>query len=332
MTSTPDLTEYNFEAQLELGELLLDLGRIEEACVELEKAQQLLNIAPAHSSNGDMRGQESVQRLDDAMSRAQEMSVGDRRARQLTWLAIIGALAAGLLIVFTLWFLNQENLEQAAAASTVAFAEIEAQETALADTVARAGVENTRSVREIIDQRNAIATISAENTRFAGIAGGRDQLATAEAIATQAAGTVTAVFVNQATATPSPLPSQTPRHTPTPSVPIWDRLQILYDGVVLRSGPSRNFRITSFLNREDIVDILAQDGSAEWFNVQTNDGVRGWVHTSVVRPLAVNNIPIAETIPPPPPTLTPTPTFDPFASPTPTFTIEPAPTEEITDS
>ena len=333
MSESPDQIPFSFEAQLELGELLLNLGRVDEACEELEKAQQLLGLSDQRPLNGDLRRTEAEKRLADALVRAKEMSLGNQRGARLAWLAVMGALLAGLLIVLGLWYLNQNSLRESSANSTRTFEDIAAQEETLSDSAARADIENTRSVREIIDQRNTIATIEADSTRIAGIAGSQEKLATAEAVATQAAGTVTAIFINQATNTPTPRNSPTPTRTPTPSVPIWDRLRILYDNTVLRSGPARSFRLVSFLNEDDEVDVLAQNGTGEWFNVQTSDGIRGWVHISVVVPLAVDSIPVAITIPPRPPTLTSTSTatLDPsLPTATPTETPTEQPTETVT--
>jgi hypothetical protein len=315
---------------------LLSLGRYDEAAAELGKAEQLNELGVYSTPDDDPKRERDLARLKKACDQVDGLSTKSERNTRLIWLGVMGALLVGLAGFLLLWNINRSNLAEMSAESTRVFDEIVAQQTAFAISASEAGAQNTRTVLEIIAQRNEIATIQADNTRIAGIASSRGELATAIAQSTEAAGTVSAMMAERATATLTPIPTRTPLGptvTPTFSVPIWDQLRVLGSGTSLRAGPGRNFRTLILLRENDILDVIAQEGSHEWFNVRTQTGVVGWVHTSLVIPLAMEDVPVAATIPASPTPKPPTATIDPDA-PTPTETATPTltPTQTATST
>ncbi|HFC11491.1 MAG TPA: hypothetical protein ENJ56_01510, partial [Anaerolineae bacterium] len=96
---------YNFESQLELGEMLLGLGRIEEAAVELKKAKDLNEIGAYTTADGDPQRQSDLRRLAQALSRVEDLQGESTRANR-TWSYLAAALLLGLTgIVFFVWAL-----------------------------------------------------------------------------------------------------------------------------------------------------------------------------------------------------------------------------------
>ena len=56
-----------------------------------------------------------------------------------------------------------------------------------------------------------------------------------------------------------------------------------------------------FLQKGDSVLVVAQDNQGLWYNVELEDGTRGWVAMSVSEPVfatVVEGLPVAATIPP----------------------------------
>ncbi|MCP4427758.1 MAG: SH3 domain-containing protein [Chloroflexi bacterium] len=118
--------------------------------------------------------------------------------------------------------------------------------------------------------------------------------------------------------TPSPVSSdESLPVTPTVTLTAPPEVQPIYRAVYLRSGPGTNYDILRFLHEGETVLVVAKDGEEGfWYNVELENGDRGWVAMSVSEPVfagAVNDLPVAATIPPPP-------TSTPGPSPTPTET------------
>ena len=214
-----------------------------------------------------------------------------------------------------MFILNRAAVVNVNSAATRDMVEMSSRQAEIAQLAELAELENTRTAEEIANQRNQIATVSADNTRIAGIAIGQEKLATAESIATYAAATVTTIYLERATATNTPRVVFTPTPSPsaTPNVPVWDRLKIIGEGRInLREGPGTEYQITALVEQGQEVDWLAQNELGDWYNVRTDDGVIGWVHTSLVVPVAMVDMPVAATVPATPfqfPTSLPTPTI-----------------------
>lgn len=105
--------------------------------------------------------------------------------------------------------------------------------------------------------------------------------------------------------------------TPAPTPGSEIRARVIYSSVNVRNGPGLDFFAFRFLYEDDVITILATTEGQTWYNVILDDGTRGWVAASVVElldPAALENAPVAATVPPTP---TPTPTVAPPASPTP---------------
>jgi hypothetical protein len=84
------------------------------------------------------------------------------------------------------------------------------------------------------------------------------------------------------------------------------------------------FDVNSYLMKDDRVVILGKNESPDlWYVVQTADGRIGWISATVGEPvaeIALDNVRVAATIPPPLPTYTATPTATPTPTVTPTLT------------
>ena len=93
------------------------------------------------------------------------------------------------------------------------------------------------------------------------------------------------------------------------------QVQPIYRAVYFRSGPGTNYDILRFLREGESVLVVAKDREPGlWYNVELENGVRGWVAMSVSEPVleaAMTDLPVAATIPP-------VPTSTPGPSPTPT--------------
>jgi serine/threonine-protein kinase len=149
------------------------------------------------------------------------------------------------------------------------------------------------------------------------------------------------------TATPSRTPTRTPASTPSatsksgavtlqPTAVL--QVVISSSSINFRTGPGTAYRTVSekpFLSSGEVLVVLARTENGRWLNVETEEGVRGWVAASVVEllhPETIEEIPVAATIPvAPTPTRTPTSTPPPRPTntpvpPTPTNTRLPTPT------
>lgn len=78
----------------------------------------------------------------------------------------------------------------------------------------------------------------------------------------------------------------------------------IYRAVYFRSGPGTNYDILRFLREGESVLVIAKDREPGlWYNVELENGVRGWVAMSVSEPVleaAMADLPVAATIPPVP--------------------------------
>ncbi len=294
-------TAYNFESQLELGELLLNLGRSREAIVELKKAQELCDLGAIENPVESTEHKNNLERLRSGLERAGKLDSAVVRRSTLMWILLsvllaLGAGAAILMLVFNRADLARANIQITQVAVTVADSN---------RVLELSQMENTRTVKEIVNQSNLIGTVSADNTRIAEIALARDDLIQAEEDRlesqiklTEAAATL--VMLRDALATATYIPPN-------------EKLQqvlVNKSSVNLRQGPGTNYTVRRYVYDGDILDVIAINEDGNWYNVRTSRGVYGWVARSVVLPIAFEDVKVAATIPAAPSTSTPVPEAD----------------------
>ncbi len=151
-------------------------------------------------------------------------------------------------------------------------------------------------------------------------------------------GAVASVLINKiATETPTPMPTATipptipPTATETPTMAATEtavptdtplpptattcpapQMRVAIASVNIRSGPGSNYDIVTVAFEDDTSPIIAETSSGSWYNIDLGEDERGWVSSTVVEliidPTCDEDIPVASTIPaPPPPTSTPIP-------------------------
>jgi hypothetical protein len=131
---------------------------------------------------------------------------------------------------------------------------------------------------------------------------------------------------------PTPLPAElepTPSTTPAPSntpVPTASqtsapepRVKISSSSANFRIGPGTEYERLDTLGNGTIVLVLATNYDQTWYEVELDDGRRGWLSISLTEPLGLDSL--ADI-----PTVTPTPTNTPTHTPTITYTPPPTPT------
>jgi uncharacterized protein YgiM (DUF1202 family) len=125
----------------------------------------------------------------------------------------------------------------------------------------------------------------------------------------------------------SPLGTMTIQPSPTPTVTSIPQVQVALNAVYLRSGPSIDYPIIRLLLNGEVVEVIAVFGGANgWFNVRLQEGITGWVSTTIVQPVNAFSITIIPTVATVPATTTPTPTYTATAVDTP-MPIPPRPTK-----
>ncbi len=140
----------------------------------------------------------------------------------------------------------------------------------------------------------------------------------------------TALASATSTPTPEAPPSITPSMPPptieaptaTEIIPTpWPEYRISVSSASLRRGPGPRFSVESYLLQGEKVVIIGRNtGANVWYVVKTEDGRFGWISASVGEPAGVtgpDSVMEAATIPPLPPTYTPTPTDTPLPTSTP---------------
>lgn len=92
----------DFESQLELGEMLLNVGRIADAELELRKAQELNNAGVFRVPDDPDRDNQLI-RLKDALEQAKKIHGKRQKRTRLYSLLAFGLLSLALATVFVLW-------------------------------------------------------------------------------------------------------------------------------------------------------------------------------------------------------------------------------------
>ncbi|MBI1295242.1 SH3 domain-containing protein [bacterium] len=115
-----------------------------------------------------------------------------------------------------------------------------------------------------------------------------------------------------ATITPTPAAATI---TPTPFAQA--RIK---EAINVRSGPGTAYSIVGAARKDDVYAVTASDGTRQWWQIDYQ-GLIGWVYAPLVETIAVDEIAVAQAIPPLPP---PLPTVAPTVTPAPP-TPEPTP-------
>lgn len=322
---------YDFESQLELGEMLLSLGRIEEAAIELKKAKDLNEIGAYSTPDGDPKRQADLRRLAQALSRVDDLQGETSRASRV-WTYLAGALLLGIAgIVFFVWAINRNELLEVRAQAT---AEAELVAVARQQEIAQANqlvAEVTRIAGQVADLYLENSQIQYAGTSIAEAYSGASEFESNAARIEQEnrflLETIQAVVVdgnsangnapaqnNNAAIPPANVTPEAPagddasEPTEIPPTPLSDselgdaidQLRVDAWAANLRQGPGFEFFVIDSLRRGDVVTVLAKSEDTYWYNVITEDGISAWLHASVAKPLSLDWLPAAATQPPPP--------------------------------
>jgi hypothetical protein len=107
------------------------------------------------------------------------------------------------------------------------------------------------------------------------------------------------------TMTPSPTATTTPTPCPAPQV------RVILVSANVRSGPGINYESVAIVYEGDVLSVIARMEIGSWYLIELSGRQRGWISTTVVEtinPEVCNGeIPIAATLPAPPPPASPSP-------------------------
>ncbi|MGB1250313.1 MAG: SH3 domain-containing protein [Candidatus Promineifilaceae bacterium] len=321
---------YNFESQLELGEMLLELGRFEEAAVELKKAKDLNEIGAYSRSDEDPERAQDLDRLATALERSAEIQgTAQRRGRAIgfAFALLLIALTAG---VFIAWSLNRTELQDMQEIATREAEVVSLQRTEESSLVNYQLSEATRMSEQITDLFQQLGVIAVQATQSARTFGEAAAVSTVAAQSVGAQETLSAIMAEIAAestitarqagalAAAQDLATRSPaQELPTPLSgaalnELIDQIRVDTFAANLRSGPGFNFPIEGRLIQGQLLTVLAKSPDHYWFSVTTADGDEGWVHTSLAKPVSLDWLPEAATVPATPiiqptaqPTLTP---------------------------
>ena len=347
MKQSDQSTVYDFESQLELGELLLGLGRIEDAEIELRKARELNEIGAYRTSDNDPKRQEYLQRLAIALERVESIQGRSRRNSRIWWFALTGIMGVLLTVMFVAWAFDRSSKiemktsmdEMMVAISTERVqiqresTNIANERTTVAEKISKLVSEGTISGWEIqralevahlsaTQSAQIIATVEARDR----IGGGSNSVAPIvitviqPTYATNGNGSNSVVVV---TATPQKGgPSQgttsaesTSGSAATPTFintnPSGDKsqfneLRVRSSLANIRWGPGFEYGVRVTLVEGNIVELTGQSQDGFWYKVVANGNVEGWMHTSLVKPVGFDQLPVFDF-----PTNTPAPNLTP---------------------
>jgi hypothetical protein len=362
MAQQPTIRNHDFESQLELAEMMLNLGRIDEAAVELKKAKDLNEIGAHRNAADSIEHEANLRRLATALERVKEMQGRQNRTGRAWAIAASIALLSLTGLMFVTWALNRNEMIDMRTSATDDFQIVFAERTAEAEQVRLAVGEQTRQAQQITDlyQENSLYRYQAtQNALAIGAAIEQSSLFAATQIAAEATrGAERFQFV-------TPLPplggggsddgSQTsdqgavvdpePVATIVPPTPLSaeslassiDQLRVdaPYTANV-RLGPGFDYGIIGVLRRGEVVTVRAKSGDGYWYDILTDAGTAGWLHSSVAKPVSLDWLPSNTTIPLLPRRATPVPTVEPTEippnptpPPAPTLTTAPIPPTEV---
>ncbi len=367
MAQQPTIRNHDFESQLELAEMMLNLGRIDEAAVELKKAKDLNEIGAHRNSADSIEHEANLRRLASAMDRVEEMQGRQNRTGRVWAVAASIALLGLTGLMFVTWALNRNEMIEMRAGATEDFQIVFAERTAEAEQVRLAVGEQTRQAQQITDlyqenslyrfqaTQNALAIsaaieesslfaatqIAAEATRGAerfqfvtplsppgenaGTGGGSDSDNSGVALTTEPVTTLVP---------PTPLSAESLAQS-------IDQLRVDAPFTAnMRLGPGFEYAVIGILRRGEVVTVRAKSGDGYWYDILTDEGVAGWLHSSVAKPVSLDwlpsntNVPLlpritATPIDEPEPTEVPP---NPTPPPAPTLTASPVPATAVPDT
>jgi serine/threonine protein kinase/uncharacterized protein YraI len=163
-----------------------------------------------------------------------------------------------------------------------------------------------------------------------GVAGQAQMAATERATSAPAASPLPTVIVetpqtalaSREAATAAPVKTAAVIVTDTPVTP---QVRVIPASVNIRSGPGTAYAAVSRAEQGDILDVIGRNEQVTWYNI-VKDDERGWIAADVVEPLdeaALSTVPVAGTIPAPPPTATSLPTATPLPPTAPPVATQP---------
>lgn len=348
MTDNVTSSGYSFETQLELGELLLNLGRIKEARVELEKARELNEIGAYTTPDDDPARAVSVTRLQEAMARAAEIEERTQTSTRRFWGLITGGLLLALLATASAFILNRNTTFEARENARLSETESALNATSIANLAELRDSDATRyeSIIGNVSKNNydAMQTVTrmvAQSTLNAEIL---NDAATATAVYLELNPLIEGAQTIVVTATPdpnrpAPIPStagdptdesaeestESPIQSPPPAQstnngPIGQAFQVNTGSLNLRTGPSVDNPIFRIINRGELAIVIAVSADEQWYQVIVDGGETGWMRSDLLVEVDPSNpiIPptaVAQIFPtwtltplPPTPTLPPEPT------------------------
>lgn len=361
MAQQPTTRNHDFESQLELAEMMLNLGRIDEAAVELKKAKDLNEIGAHRHPADSLEHEANLRRLASAMERVEDMQGRQNRTGRIWAVAASIALLGLTGLMFVTWALNRNEMIEMRASSTEDFQIVFAERTAEAEQVRLAVGEQTRQAQQITDlyQENSLYRYQATQNALA-IASAIDSSSQAAATTLAQQATIFAQQIEQLT----PIPTEgtigtgggtdttdqsgevidtAPEPTLVPPTPLSaeslvsaiDQLRVDAPFTAnIRLGPGFDYPIIGILRRGDVMTVRAKSVDGYWYDIETEDGEEAWIHTSVAKPISLDWLPSNSNVPliPRRPTNTPTPEPtetppNPTPPPAPTLTATPVPTE-----
>ncbi|MGB1250222.1 MAG: SH3 domain-containing protein [Candidatus Promineifilaceae bacterium] len=312
----------DFETQLQLGEKLLNLGRVSEALDELRKASALNDVGRYSSPDNSAERVESLQRLDEALSRAESLNQTKTETSNRWWIA---SLALALLlfgIFFAGWVLNRASMLDMEIIGTQEAEVNAAQEKELTNHIDALHAEGTRLARTNGALQREIVSLQENNQQIAQAANNNLseayvplQTVAAEnakavqnmaAIAAQrpiSSGGAEIIVITQTVSGPGPAAAVV-----VPQIDVVaasNKMRITTNKTNFRYGPGLNYGIQGGLNAGDFVDALARSDDNYWYYVETAQDQFGWIHVSLAIPVDFDWLPEKQSEFAPLPTITP---------------------------
>ena len=322
MRSTSD-----FETQLQLGEKLLNLGRVAEALEELRKASALNEVGRYSSPDGSAERTESLLRLNDAIQRAESLNSVSTESSNRWWIVSLALFVILFGIFFSGWVLNRASMLDMEIAGTQEAEVNAAQERELTNHIDALHAEGTRLARANNAMQGEIISLQENNRQIAQAANNNLSQAyvplqtvaaeNAKAVQNMAeiaanrpvvSGDAEIIVITQTVSNNQPSAAVV-----VPQIDVIaasNKMRITTPKTNFRYGPGFNYGIQGGLDAGEIVDALARSENQLWYYIETGDGIFGWVHVSLAIPVDFDWLPEKE------PEFQPLPTYTPDIPPT----------------
>ncbi len=138
----------DFESQLELGEMLLRVGRIADAETELRKAQELNKAGVFRTPDDPDRG-EQLERLQTALAQADKLYDKKHKSNRLYWLLALGVMSLLLAAVFAAWVFARNRYIELESTMQVTVEAIETRQFVFDDNNRAISAERTMFVERL---------------------------------------------------------------------------------------------------------------------------------------------------------------------------------------